>query len=135
MEEEKYDIIYIKNSLEKKGIIKLIDKEKTVIIRIFLEGVIIEREGESYFETLLKIRKELEKMDIKLLCKGCCKNVYPSGMLLAMGLGRKAYILTYGKHAKMDSLVDIFESCLVEDYGTIEQQLEFFENWINSLEG
>lgn len=134
MKEEKYDIIYIENSLEKKGILKLIENEETVTIKIFLERFSLEKHGENYFETLLEIRKELEKKYIKLLCKGCCKNVYPSGMVSSMGLGRKAYILTYGKHAKMDSLVDIFEPCLVEEYGSIEQQLKFFESWIKSLE-
>lgn len=93
----------------------------------------LEKEGDNYFETLIEIRQELEKMNIKLLCKGCCKNVYPSGMLLNMGSGRKAYTLIYGEQAKMDSLVDIFESCSIDEYATIEQQSEYFESWIMSL--
>ncbi|MCR4803173.1 MAG: hypothetical protein K5895_09245 [Lachnospiraceae bacterium] len=48
----------------------------------------LEKEGDNYFETLIELRRELEKMDIKLLCKGGCENVYPSGMILNMGTGR-----------------------------------------------
>ena len=33
----------------------------------------------------------------------------------------------------MNTLVDIFDLCLIEEYGTIEQQSEFFENWTSSL--
>ena len=56
----------------------------------------LEKEGDNYFDTLIDLRVELEKLDIKLLCKGCCKNIYPSGMLLSMGAGRKAYTLIFG---------------------------------------
>ncbi|MDE5782646.1 MAG: hypothetical protein K2I03_14415 [Lachnospiraceae bacterium] len=81
---------------------------------------LLEKEGDNYFETLIELRQELEKMNIKLLCKGCCKNVYPSEMLLNMGAVRKAYTLIYGEQAKMNLLVDIFDSCSIEEYATIE---------------
>lgn len=89
--------------------------------------------ADNYFDTLIKLREELEKSNIKLLCRGCCKNVYPSGMLLCMGAGRNAYTLIYGEQARTDSLVDIFASCSVDEYATIEEQLEYFEEWTHSL--
>lgn len=133
MEKEIYNIQCLEKEEEKNALIELIENEDYVEILFSIEEVLIKKKGENYFETLQELRKELEKKDIKLLCKGCSKNVYPSGMLLNMGTGRKAYALSYGKQAKMDSLVDIFEPCLIEEYGTISQQLEFFENWTNSL--
>lgn len=133
MEIERRNVLYIEKVLEKEAKIELIDNENNIKIKFFLNKTVIEKEAENYFEALIELRMELEKMNIKLLCKGCCKNVYPSGMLLSMGTGRKAYALTYGKPAKVDSLVDIFDSCSIEEYGTIDQQLEFFENWTNSL--
>ena len=54
-------------------------------------------------------------------------------MILSMGERRKAYTLTYGEQAKRDSLVDIFTPCLVEEYATVKQQANFFQEWINSL--
>ena len=80
-----------------------------------------------------KLRKDLEKINIKLLCKGCCKNVYPSGMILNMGTGRKAYTLSYGEQARMNSLVDIFTPCSVDQYATVQQQADFFKSWIKSI--
>ncbi len=79
------------------------------------------------------MRRELENINIKLLCKGCCRNVYPSAIILSMGEGRKAYALTYGEQAKMENLVDIFTLCLVEEYATVKQQADFFQEWTNSL--
>lgn len=133
MEKEICNIFCIEKEQEKKALIELTENEETVEIKFFLEKLVLEKEGDNYFETLNALREELEKKNIKLLCKGCCKNVYPSAMLLNMGLGRKAYTLIPGKQAKMDSLVDIFDSCSIEEYSTIEQQLEYFENWTMSL--
>lgn len=133
MEKEICNILCIEKDQEKDALIELIEKEDSVEIKFYFEKLSLEKEGDNYFETLIKLRKELEKKDIKLLCKGCCKNVYPSGMLLNMGAGRKAYTLIYGEQAKMSSLVDIFTPCLIEEYATIEQQSEYFESWAMSL--
>lgn len=133
MEKEIYNILCIEKDQEKDALIELTENEDTVEIKFSLEELVLEKEGENYFETLIELRQELEKINIKLLCKGCCKNVYPSGMLLNMGAGRKAYTLICGEQAKMNSLVDIFDSCSIEEYATIEQQSEYFENWTMSL--
>ena len=50
-----------------------------------------------------------------------------------MGAGRNAYTLIYGEQAKMNSLVDIFDSCLMEEYATVKEQSEYFEKWTVSL--
>lgn len=133
MEKEIYNILCIEKDQEKDALIELTENEDTVEIKFSLEELMLEKEGDNYFETLIELRQELEKINIKLLCKGCCKNVYPSGMLLNMGAGRKAYTLICGEQAKMNSLVDIFDSCSIEEYATIEQQSEYFENWTMSL--
>lgn len=133
MEKEVYNILCIKKNQEKKALIELTENENSVEIRFSLDELVLKKEGDNYFETLIKIRQELERKDIKLLCKGCSYNVYPSGMILNMGEGRKAYTLNYGEQAKRNSLVDIFDSCLLEEYATIEQQSEYFENWTISL--
>lgn len=133
MEKETCNIICIEKDQEKNAIIELTENEDTVTITFSVEELVLTKEGDNYFETLIKLREELEKMDIKLLCKGCCKNVYPSGMLLNMGVGRNAYTLTCGEQAKRNSLVDIFDACLLDEYATIQEQSEYFENWILSL--
>ncbi len=133
MEKQIRNVICIENGQERNVLIELAENEDSVSIKISFGEIVLIKEGDNYFETLIKLRNELEKMDIKLLCKGCCKNVYPSGMLLNMGVGRKAYILIYGEQAKLNSLVDIFDACSLEEYATIEEQSEYFESWILSL--
>lgn len=133
MEKEICYVICIEKEQDRKAVIELTENEDSVTIRFSLGELTLEKEGDNYFDTLIKLREELEKMNIKLLCKGCCKNVYPSGMLLSMGVGRKAYTLIYGEQAKMNSLVDIFDSCSIDEYATIQEQLEYFEEWICSL--
>ena len=133
MEKEIRNVICIEKEQDTKAIIELTENEDSVTVRFSLGELDLEKEGDNYFDTLIKLREELEKMNIKLLCKGCCKNVYPSGMLLSMGVGRKAYTLIYGEPAKMNSLVDIFDSCSIDEYATIQEQLEYFQEWTCSL--
>lgn len=134
MEKETCYISCVQKGEEKSSLIELEEKTDAVEINFYLDAMSIRKEGDNFFETLIELRKELEKMDIQMLCKGCSRNVYPSGMLLSMGAGRKAYTLTLGETAMMSSLVDIFAPCSLEEYGTIEQQKFFFESWISSLE-
>lgn len=130
-----YSVICIEKEQNRSALIELTENEDSVTIRLSLGGLVIEKEEDNYFDTLIKIREELEKSNIKLLCKGCCKNVYPSAMLLCMGEGRNAYALKYGEQAKINSLVDIFDPCSIDEYATIQEQLEYFEEWICSIRG
>lgn len=120
---------------EQDGIIQAYEGEENVKIVLKIGDTFIAKQSDNYFEALIKIRRKLEKRKIKLLCKGCCTNVYPSGMLLGMGSGRKAYVLTIGKQAKKDSLVDIFEPCKIEEYATVDEQYSFFNAWCDSIGG
>lgn len=133
VEKEICNAVCIEKEQRKNAVIELIENEDECTIRFSMEKLVLEKQGDNYFDTLIELRRELEKMDIKLLCKGCCKNVYPSGMILSMGEGRKAYTLTYGEQAKMNSLVDIFDGCSADEYATIKEQSEYFEEWICSL--
>ena len=133
MEKEVCNVICVEKEQNRNAVIELTEGEDSVTIKFSLGKLLLEKAGDNYFDILIKLREELEKSNIKLLCKGCCKNVYPSGMLLSMGAGRNAYTLIYGEQAKMDSLVDIFSSCSMDEYATIEEQLEYFEEWTCSL--
>ena len=71
--------------------------------------------------------------DVKILCRGCCRNVFSSGMILSMGAGRKAYVLQMGQQASLKNLVDIFSSCSKEEVVSIDEQMDFYNKWIKSL--
>lgn len=120
---------------EQHGIIQAYENEEDVEVVLRNSDICISKKADNYFEALIGIRRELEKKGIKLLCKGCCRNVYPSAMILEMGSGEKAYSLTMGKQARMDSLVNIFEECKIEEYASIDEQYKFFQKWLTSIGG
>lgn len=105
MEKEIRKVTCIEKEQEKNAVIELTENYDSVTIRFSLGEFVLETEEDNYFDALIKLREELEPRNIKLLCKGCSRNVYPSGMIPSMGVGIKAYILTYGQQAKMDSLL------------------------------
>ena len=130
---EEYNVKCIVCKNEQNGVIQAYENEDDVKVVLILGDIFISKKADNFFEALIKIRKELEKKDIKLLCKGCCRNVYPSGMILEMGYGRKAYTLTMGKQAEIKSLVDIFENCQEEEYASVDEQYNYFDKWCNSI--
>ena len=131
---EEYTVKCVVGEGGQEGRIQVYENEEDVEVVLKAGNISIAKQADNYFEALIKIRKELEKK-IKLLCKGYYRNAYPSGMLLEMGSGRKAYSLTMGKQAKMSSLVDIFETCEIEEYATVDEQYDFFNMWWDSIGG
>lgn len=92
-----------------------------------------EDEASDYFNCLLKVRETLEKYNLKIVCNGARYDVYPSRMSRQMGKGIKAYVLTKGLQASEKDLVDIFEEENPAKTGTIEQQKNYYNNWLESL--
>ena len=118
MDKEILDVICYKDAIKINAVIELFEYDEDVEIKLYLTDVEYVSRADNFFEALLDIRKKLDSQNIKLLCAGCCLNVYSSGMILNMGAGRKAYCLHLGKQASMDELVDIFSLCDKEDVTT-----------------
>lgn len=129
---EEHDVICLKDDKKETAKLEFGIVKGEVWIRIALNDLIIEKKGRNYFDTLREIRSILENQSIRLLCKGCCKCVYPSAMILSMGRGREAYYLTMGKQA--ETLVDIFDNCSSQEYATMEEQKQYFHEWCNSIQ-
>lgn len=106
------------------------DEEKSVIT-FKLGDLMIEKEADDFFNALILVRKELEPKNIMLLCKGSCKNIAPSRMSMDMGSGIIAYKMELGKQAT--ERVNIFDGCAVDEYSTVSEQLEFIDQWYESL--
>jgi hypothetical protein len=87
----------------------------------------------DYFAALRLIRRELEQEGIRVNCYGASKSVYPSPMSLSMGAGEKAFRLNLGEHARIKSLVSIFDTGPDVILSTIEEQDAFFESWTKSV--
>lgn len=109
-------------------------EEDPVFVTVEFGGSRYEAVAETYFEALVSVRRDLEALGFYPKCNGALLNVYPSGMCLSMGEGRKAYRLTRGKHALMKDLVDIFGEPEGEDFElvTVNEQKRFFDEWIDS---
>ena len=90
-------------------------------------------EADHFWGALINLRQILELKNIRLLCKGCSKNVYPSPMILDMGDARVAYRMILGQQVHKEDLVYIFDSCTPQEYATIEEQEEFYHRWCNSF--
>lgn len=53
--------------------------------------------------------------------------------LVQMGKGLKAYVMTLGKQALEEDLVNIFDSAEITKIGTVEQQKSYHNEWLKSL--
>ena len=129
---EKYSIKCLIDGDENKAVLELEEDNDICRILFLLRDYSVTVEAENYFFALLELRKKLEAQNIKILCKGASRNVYPSPMILSMGEAIKAYQLTMGKQARMSDLVNIFAPCEVDEYATIEEQLIFYNDWLRS---
>jgi len=104
--------------------------------KIILSGIdlpIREFTGDDLFDAFIKLRLELEKQGLRLLCAGCRPDVWPSGMSRDMSGGRKAYVARPGAPSRRADLVDIFDYAEPEKVGSVAEQKAFHEKWGQSL--
>jgi hypothetical protein len=89
--------------------------------------------GADYFSCMAALRRSLEERSQQLLCNGARTNAVASRMSRSMGLGRKVYLLTLGKQAQLDDLVDIFGYAPPDTVSSVEDQKNFYSIWLDSL--
>ena len=129
---DRYEVFCFVNNDKHKGILLLKEDGDNCQIELQIGDLYIDGVAENYFYALIELRKKLEIQNIKLLCKGCSRNVYPSPMILDMGDARKAYELTLGEPALMSDLVDIFTACEYDEYASNKEQYDYYEKWLES---
>ena len=101
-------------------------------INLEIENMVYFSKSDNIFDSVVELRKKLELKNIYLLCNASVINVYPSGMQKEFG-GTKAYKLQMGKQATLSDVVDIFDYDSELKIGSVKEQKEFFESWIESL--
>lgn len=89
-------------------------------------------EGSDLFDCLRSLRSRLEILGIKILCNGARIDAYPSPMLQSSG-ARKVYLTIIGKQALRENLVNVFDETDAAHIGTVEQQIDYHNKWIDSL--
>ncbi|MEZ6046262.1 MAG: hypothetical protein R3C11_11975 [Planctomycetaceae bacterium] len=106
------------------------DQESQVHITLSWAAESLTVESHAEFFALCELRQKLQETGLSPLCFGAAENVYPSGMSLSMSGGRMAYRMTPGKQARMQDLVDIFDTEPDLVPVTVEAQKAFFERWL-----
>lgn len=84
------------------------------------------------FEALCRLREHFENKGEKVVCAGARFDVFPSGMSREMTGGRKAYVMKLGRQAT--EIVDIFDAANLLEISSVEDQREFRDQWIRSLQ-
>ena len=129
---EIFEINIINNGKIEKNKLFLSEIEDEINLKIEIERTIYFSKSDNIFDSVVELRKKLELNNIYLLCNASAINVYPSGMQKEFG-GTKAYKLQMGKQAVLADVVDIFDYDSELKIGSVKEQEEFFESWIESL--
>lgn len=126
------NIEILNNGKIEKSKLFLLEIEDEINLKIEIENMVYFSKSDNIFDSVVELRKKLELKNIYLLCNASVINVYPSGMQKEFG-GTKAYKLQMGKQATISDVVDIFDYDSELKIGSVKEQEEFFESWIESL--
>ena len=126
------NIRILNNGKVEKNKLFLLEIEDEINLKIEIENMVYFSKSDNIFDSVVELRKKLELKNIYLLCNASVINVYPSGMQKEFG-GTKAYKLQMGKQATLSDVVDIFDYDSELKIGSVKEQEEFFESWIESL--
>ena len=138
MESEKIQVKLMKNRANLLlGELQLFEEDPSdkamVLIELKFEEIKISCISENFFDTLIELRKELDKLGILIMCNGAAENVYPSPMQQSMGTGRVAYKLKYGQKTKITDVVDIFKYDETLNFVNVDKQFNFYLKWVKSI--
>ena len=106
---------------------------ENVNIEIWIRGKQYSSTAENYFMALRNLRIQMEHDDVQIVCNGAVRNVYPSAMMLRMGNGRKAYVLHHGIQARQTDIVDIFNTDVIPQVCSVNEQENYYREWLDSL--
>ena len=126
------NIRILNNGKVEKSKLFLLEFKDEINLKIEIENMVYFSKSDNIFDSVVELRKKLELNNIYLLCNASVINVYPSGMQKEFG-GTKAYKLQMVKQATLSDVVDIFDYDSELKIGSVKEQEEFFESWIESL--
>ncbi|HEX6356365.1 hypothetical protein [Actinophytocola sp.] len=98
-------------------------------IELFLGGDRYTATAMDMFESLVRLRRQLEPGGWMVAVQGARRDTYPSGMARDMGGGMQTYIMRPGHKSSMDDLVDTLADAAVEQIGTVEEQQAWHAEW------
>lgn len=86
--------------------------------------------GPDLFETLVRLRRQLEPDGWMVAVQGSRRDTYPSGTARDADGGERIHVLCPGRHAHADDLVATLADAQPDLLATVTEQHAFFETWL-----
>ncbi|MFE7638266.1 hypothetical protein ACFU7Z_29895 [Kitasatospora sp. NPDC057518] len=102
--------------------LELSDQTPTILRMKVADSAWQEFQASNWFNCLIEARLGLESRGFLLCCQGARPDVFPSGMMQQMNLGRFAYCLKSGMPLSEDDVVDIFAPADISEVASVEDQ-------------
>jgi hypothetical protein len=103
--------------------------ESRAFVCVTLGGKSERKAAFDFYTAFQRARHVFESEGCRFLCYGASLNVWPSGMVRDMGMGRTAYKLQRDRDTTLDDLVPIFESGDDVVPSTVEEQCAYANAW------
>jgi hypothetical protein len=107
---------------------------RSCAIHLAFDETTLDATDHDFFRALCVLREQLTTRGLSPLCYGASRNVHPSGMLVDMSNGLRAYRLRIG-HRGNAGIVGIFDAGDDLDIVSVEAQRQFYEEWLQSFRG
>ena len=134
MERKEISAFDIGNHVEVQLLIDVDEAETSENITIHLS--LLDQEIFSshyqYLNAYQEFRDRLLDLGYGLKCNGSRINAVQSPM---MSCTDKVYLVELGQKALMKDIVHIFDYAYIDEFCTTQQQNEFFDEWMKSLNG
>lgn len=98
-------------------------------IELFLGGDRYTATAMDMFESLVRLRRQLEPDGWMIAVQGARRDTYPSGMARDMGGGMQVYAMRPGRRASADDLVETLADAAVDQLGTVAEQRAWRDTW------
>lgn len=131
---EMYELIlkHLASQQEMSLSIEVDEAETTenIIIRALINEQEVMISDYNYFPAFQKFRDKILLLGYGIKCAGSLPNAVQSNMMCATD---KVYLVEIGKQAEFKNIVHIWDYAELSNFPSTNQQNDFFEKWVNSL--
>jgi len=86
------------------------------------------------FETLVRLRRQLEPDGLTIAVQGSRRDTWPSGMVRDMGGGMGVYVIHPGLNARREDVVSTLDNASPDQLATVDEQQAFAQAWLAERE-
>lgn len=104
-------------------------------IELFLDRDRYTATAMDMFESLVRLRRQLEPGGWAIAVQGARRDTYPSGMCRDMGGGMRIYVMRTGSKTSAADLVDTLADAELDQIVTVAEQRTRYAEWCESATG